>query len=68
MLTKQTAEKGAYLQLELNLVDYQRQELADSYQKGRFSLEMIRKKALELDFWTATILQEMERARSGITG
>ncbi len=65
MLAGQTAQKGAYLQLELSLVDYQRRELADSYQKGRFSLEIIRKKELELDFWTATILQEMKRVGAG---
>jgi len=65
MSAGQTAQKGAYLQLELSLVDYQRRELADSYQKGRFSLEIIRKKELELDFWTASILQEMKRVGVG---
>ncbi|MDQ1856431.1 Na+/H+ antiporter [Chryseobacterium sp. WLY505] len=51
--------KKAYFQLELELADFQRKELIRNYYRGAFSLESIRKKEWELDFWTATVYQEL---------
>ncbi|HIC8643020.1 Na+/H+ antiporter [Elizabethkingia meningoseptica] len=53
-----------YFSIELNLISFQRKALVEYYHKGKYSLEEIRKKELELDFWTATIHQETELLKS----
>ncbi|MDN3693168.1 Na+/H+ antiporter [Chryseobacterium tructae] len=55
-----TEWKKKYFHLELELADYQRKELMKNYHKGNFSLETVRKKEWELDFWTATVHQELK--------
>ncbi|MBW3519241.1 Na+/H+ antiporter [Flavobacterium sp. NKUCC04_CG] len=63
LLTESESVKGinskkAYLNLELQLVEWQRTALTQSYKSGTFSLETIRKKEIELDFWKTTIEHE----------
>lgn len=58
---RQLEWKKIYFRLELQLAEYQRKELAKSYHNGTFSLETIRKKEWELDFWVTTVQQEMEQ-------
>lgn len=65
--TDKTYWKKGYYELELKLADHQRKELVRSYHKGDFSLEMIRKKEWELDFWTTTIDQEIDVLNSHIS-
>lgn len=50
-----------YFNLELQLVEHQRRELIKSYQNSEFSLEIIKKKECELDFWMTTIEHEIEQ-------
>lgn len=57
--------KKVYYDLELQLAGHQRKELIKSYHSGEFSLDVIRKKEWELDFWTATIRHEMEAMNTG---
>lgn len=52
--------KKDYFKLELQLAEYQRKVLIEIYHKGQFTLEIIRKKESELDFWTTTIRHEIE--------
>ncbi|MGL5235996.1 MAG: cation:proton antiporter, partial [Empedobacter falsenii] len=59
--TRQLEWKKIYFRFELQLAEYQRKELAKSYHNGTFSLETIRKKEWELDFWVTTVQQEMEQ-------
>lgn len=49
-----------YFKIELQLIDFQRKELIKNYYKGKYSLEVIRKKEWELDFWATTVYHEME--------
>ncbi|MGU3375802.1 Na+/H+ antiporter [Chryseobacterium sp. M5A1_1a] len=55
-----TEWKKIYFELELKLAEYQRKTLINTYHKGNFTLETIRKKEMELDFWTTTIHHEIE--------
>ncbi|REC45311.1 Na+/H+ antiporter [Chryseobacterium pennipullorum] len=64
--SQQTEWKKKYFDLELQLVEYQRKELMRSYHKGEFSLETVRKKEWELDFWTATVCHEMDSLQEQI--
>ncbi|ROI05867.1 Na+/H+ antiporter [Chryseobacterium sp. G0240] len=60
-LFSQHAEwKKKYFDLELKLAEYQRKELIKHYHKGSFSLETVRKKEWELDFWTSTVHHEID--------
>lgn len=52
--------RKAYFNLELQLIEFQRKELIKNYYKGEYSLEVIRKKEWELDFWATTVDHEME--------
>lgn len=65
--TDQAVWKKIYYELELKLADHQRKELVKNYHTGAFSLEMIRKKEWELDFWTTTVYQEIETLNHHIT-
>lgn len=49
-----------YFNIELQLIEFQRKELIKNYYKGEYSLEVIRKKEWELDFWATTVYHEME--------
>lgn len=60
--SQQTEWKRTYFELELKLAAYQRQALAQFYHKGAFTLETIRKKEMELDFWTTTVQHELAAA------
>jgi CPA1 family monovalent cation:H+ antiporter len=55
--------RETYFKIELELIDFQREELIKYYHKGEYALEEVRKKEQELDFWTATVYQEMESLR-----
>lgn len=59
-----TAWKKAYFELELELAACQRENLIESYHHGIFSLETIRKKETELDFWITTIQHEIASSGS----
>ncbi|MEG0925483.1 Na+/H+ antiporter [Chryseobacterium sp.] len=59
-LSHHTEWKKVYFDLELKLAEHQRQSLIKAYHKGDFTLETIRKKEMELDFWTTTIHHEIE--------
>ncbi|WP_284463778.1 Na+/H+ antiporter [Chryseobacterium sp.] len=59
-LLHHTEWKKSYFDLELKLAEYQRQSLIKAYHMGDFTLETIRKKEMELDFWTTTIYHEIE--------
>lgn len=52
--------RKAYFNIELQLIEFQRKELIKNYYKGEYSLEVIRKKEWELDFWATTVYHEME--------
>ncbi|MGE8555004.1 MAG: Na+/H+ antiporter [Chryseobacterium jejuense] len=52
--------RKAYFNVELQLIEFQRKELIKNYYKGKYSLEVIRKKEWELDFWATTVYHEME--------
>lgn len=51
--------KKTYFTLELQLAECQRRALVKGYHTGDFTLEIIRKKEEELDFWTSTIHHEI---------
>ena len=52
--------RKTYFNIELQLIEFQRKELIKNYYKGEYSLEVIRKKEWELDFWATTVHHEME--------
>lgn len=52
--------RKTYFNIELQLIEVQRKELIKNYYKGEYSLEIIRKKEWELDFWATTVHHEME--------
>ena len=52
--------RKTYFKIELELIDFQRTELIKNYYKGEYSLEIIRKKEWELDFWATTVYHEIE--------
>ncbi|MDR2235033.1 MAG: Na+/H+ antiporter [Chryseobacterium sp.] len=66
-VTDQILFRKMYYDLELQLSDHQRKELVKSYHHGDFSLEVIRKKEGELDFWTATVRHEIEALEKTMT-
>lgn len=52
--------RKTYFNVELQLIEFQRKELIKNYYKGEYSLDVIRKKEWELDFWATTVYHEME--------